>query len=371
MKIAVVSSTVFPCPPSGYAGLEMIAYLCATGLANKGHDVTLIAPDGSSCPGGKVFTIGPPGAISEQHAYGGYHYNVPNAEQLPENERVKYHDPYWPVLLEQDCVIDHSWQKWAYMLRAEKRLKAPVLSVMHAPINTMLSVWPPRFPGHAQLEKACAVCISDDQRQHFEALFSPCKAMTCYNGVDTSFYHPLDIPRTKRFLFLARFSSIKGADLAIEACREAGVGLDLIGDTSITNEPEFFDECRSMCDGEQIRMIGPATRGETVYWYSQAHAMLHPNQRFREPFGLAPVEAQLCGCPVLGWSYGAMQETVTHGVTGFLVDSLPDLIQLIRSNAVTTIDRSACRELASRFSVDRMVDRYHELCLEAVESGGW
>jgi glycosyltransferase involved in cell wall biosynthesis len=347
VKIAVVSSNVFPCPPPGYSGLEAIAWHCADGLAKKGHEVALIAPEGSKLDNGTVIPTGPPGQWNERMGFSCY-----------QNELSKF-----------DAIIDHSWAKYSYLLKASGQLKAPVLGVLHAPVNTMYQTLPP-------VDKPCFVCISKDQASHFEALHSR-PARVCYNGVDINFYRPMSIPRTDRFLFLARFSSIKGADIAIEACRQAGVGLDLVGDTSITNEPQYFETCKSLCDGKQIRMVGPARRGECVYWYSQAYAMLHPNQRFREPFGLAPVEAMLCGCPVVAWNYGAMKETIA-GRGGVLVNSLEEMVKWIKtmSNpeplqvALNDKTRWDVRDWASQFSVDNMVSGYEKLCQEAVE-GGW
>ena len=348
MKIAVISSTVFPSPPSGYAGLEMVAWQQASGLAALGHQVTLFAPDGSTCPGGQVFGFGPPGRISEVDAYG----------------------KYWQYLPQFDAVIDNSWQKWAYSLKAEGRLNAPVLGVMHAPVDTMLSSPPP-------VPKPCVVCISDDQKAHYEALFGG-QARRAYNGIDLEYYKPLGLPRSGRFLFLGRFSSVKSPDLAIEACLAAGVGLDLVGDTKLTGEPELFEKCKRLCDGEQIRMVGPASRGECVWWFSQAHALVHPVKNFREPFGLAPVEAQACGCPVIAWDNGAMKETVEHGRTGWLVTSVDDLVNRIKSTAGEFRAypggkenlRGNCREWAGQFSVQNHAKRYDELCQEAIR-GGW
>ncbi len=110
MKICVVSSTVFAVPLQGYGGLEAIAWHCARGLAAKGHDVILAAPDGSTCPGVRVLHTGVAGQHDEAMAYG----------------------KYWSVLKDADAVIDHSWQKWPYVGKAEGWLKAPVLAVMHA-----------------------------------------------------------------------------------------------------------------------------------------------------------------------------------------------------------------------------------------------
>lgn len=368
MRICVVSTSLFQLGVTGltnYGGLEQIAWLCAKGLAEKGHEVALVAPDGSSCPGVSVISSGPVGNGDEKLTYGGFTYQIPGTENLPQEQRVRKVEGYWQYLPSFDAIIDHSWNKWSYMLKAEGVLKAPVLGVMHAPVNTMWQSPPP-------VEKPCIVCISQDQANHFSALHNR-PARVCYNGIDLDLYKPLNIPRTDRFLFLARFSTIKGPDIAIEACKEAGVGLDLIGDTSITNEPELYARCNAMADGKQIRIVGAVPRSEAVWWYSQAHAMLHPNKLFREPFGLAPVEAMACGLPVIAWNNGAMRETVRDGASGLLVNSFEDLVRSIKSEWMKNIipeDREGCEEQASKFSVQRMVHRYAELCEEAI-AGGW
>ncbi len=396
MKIGVISSTVFAVGRGGtslqgYGGLEAIAWERAKGLAKKGHDVTLFAPDGSECPGVNIVPFGPEQQISESQAYAGY-------PEIKEGDvlRRRASRGYWPELLQQDVIIDDSWQKYSYLLKQEGRLKAPILGVMHAPVNTMFQSPPP-------VEKPCIVCISEDQKNHYEALFSPHKAKVALHGIDLDFYKPLDIPRSKRFLFLARFSSVKCPDLAIQACRQAGVGLDLVGDTKLTGEGEYLQSIRSMCDGDgkdgsrivardqgrdrdgnMICIVGPASRGETVWWYSQAHCMVHPIERFREPFGLAPVEAMASGCPVIAWDYGAMRETIEHGMrssdgkgvdggTGFLVRSMEELVQTIKfCSEIPDSARKRCREwVASKFSLQHMIDRWHDLVTEAKDTGGW
>lgn len=330
----------------GYGGLELVSWSRARELAKRGHEVTLVAPDGSDCAGVTIIPMGPAGRVDEATAY----------------------SKYWQHLLTVDCVVDDGWQKWSYILKKEGRLKAPVLGVCHAPANTMFATLPP-------VEKPCMVCISDDQRAHFEALHGK-PARTAYNGVDTGFYSSTGVRRSDRFLFLARFSTIKNPLGAIEACKAAGVGLDLIGDTTITQEPDYFNHCAALCDGKQICMVGPATRSECVGWFSQAKAFIHPTKNFREPFGLAPVEAMLCGCPVIAWRYGAMKETVVDGVTGWLVDSEAQLLETVKHVAtMTDADlapmRQRCRDWAERFSYAAMGARYEELIQEALTTGGW
>jgi glycosyltransferase involved in cell wall biosynthesis len=359
MKVAVISTPVFPCPPPGYSGLEHLAWITARGLARKGHQVTLMAPEGSHFPEGKLITTGKPGNWNEKKAF----------------------EFYWQQLPSFDVIIDETWNKWSYVMKRDTKFKTPVLGVMHAPVNTMYNNPPP-------VEKPCLVCISKDQAAHLEALHG-WKAQVAYNGVDVEFYKPMGVRRTDRFLFLARFSSIKGADIAIEACLIAGVGLDLVGDTTITGEQEHFNKCLQLArnqskdwdtsKGPQIQIHGNATRSECVHWFSKAFAMVHPNQRFREPFGLAPVESMLCECPVIAWDNGAMRETVKDGVTGRLVRTLDELVNTIKYAAfkepvyghAADTWRKDCREWAAQFSIGNMIDRYEALCKEAIETGGW
>lgn len=369
MRVGVITSTIFQVPITGYGGLEIVAWHCARGLAELGHEVYFFAPDGSTCPNVTMVPFGIAGTINEHEAYGG------TKEIKDQNGNIlkRGFGGYWPNLMKMDVIIDHSWQKYAIMLKAEGRLKCPILMVLHAPINTMYATPPP-------VDKPCFVAISHDQANHVEALLErPCRV--CHNGIDIDFYKSLNVARSDRYLFLARYSTIKGPDLAIQACLEAGVGLDLIGDTTITNEPELFNLCMKLAEqsspswdhskGKQIRVVGGVSRGETVFWYSQARGMLHPNMRFREPLGLAPLESQACGTPVCAWNRGAMRETVSDGNTGFLVTSLQELVDVLKQSKLDGISKDYCREWASGFAIKNNVARYNELINEAVTTGGW
>ncbi len=339
MKICVISTTVISCPPSGYAGLEMVSWLCANGLKAKGHEVMLVAPKESKTDA------------------------ILHGTTLGEGEKQAY-SGYWAKLPNFDVVIDHSWEKWAYMLKVEGVLKAPVLGVLHAPVNTMYNSPPP-------IEKPCLVCISEDQangcREHLKR-----EARVAYNGVDVDFYKDENKKRSDRYLFLARMSTIKGPQIAQQSAIKCGVGLDMVGDDKFTGEPQLALELKSACAlNPRLRYVGPQNRSECAAWFNSNKALLHPNKIFREPFGLAPVEAQLCGMPVIAWDNGAMRETVKHGETGFLVKSEAEIEELIKSDAVSSLNRNNCREWASQFSYNRMIAQYENLCKEAVETGGW
>ena len=61
---------------------------------------------------------------------------------------------------------------------------------------------------------------------------------------------------------------------------------------------------------------------------------------WEEPFGIVMAEAMACGTPVLGYNRGAVPEVVEHGVSGFVEETLDQLVtaagrldELQRSNA--------------------------------------
>ncbi len=340
MKIVVISTTIMPCPPPGYSGLEMVAWQQAKGLAEMGHKVTLVAPIGSSPPPG-VDLHGTTLGESEAQAYSGY----------------------WQKLLDCDVVCDHSWSKFSTILKMEGRLTVPSLLWVHAPIETMFNVPPP-------IEKPCFVAISKDQAGAISGHLGV-NARVCYNGVDTDFYKPLHEERTDRYLFLARMSRLKGPHIALAMAKKCRVPLDLVGDDKLVEDPLYAQRIRSGCEGSRIVYHGEKSRRECLDFFNSAKAMLHCNNAFREPFGLAPVEAQLCGCPVIAADHGSIREIVKDGETGFIYRTMEDLEDIIKSDKISKIDRSLCNRWASQFSVKNFIKRTMDLITEAVETGGW
>jgi glycosyltransferase involved in cell wall biosynthesis len=78
-----------------------------------------------------------------------------------------------------------------------------------------------------------------------------------------------------------------------------------------------------------------------------------------EAFGLVAAEAQMAGCPVVGYRRGALPEVIREGVGGVLVDP-GDEHALVNAIAVAaTLDRQRIRDWArENLLVDRMIDDY-------------
>lgn len=344
MKICIISSTILPClsqRDGGYGGLEPVVWTQAAGLARRAHKVLLIAPKGSKAPDGVELHETTQGE-SEKQAYSGY----------------------WQRLLDQDIILDSSWNKWSVILKLEGRLKCPILLWMHAPAHTMFGSPPP-------LTNPCFVAISQDQANHISELWG-CNARVAYHGIDSEFYSPAKVDRSDAYLFLARMSTIKGPHIAVDVCKRAHAQLSLCGDDKITGEPGLAQRLYNQCSpGSGLKYVGPLSRQQTIEYYSNHKALLHPIQNYREPFGLAVVESMACELPVIAWRNGSMSELIKQGETGFLVSSADEMTDLVKTNAVQSIDRKKCRQWAETFSVKRSIDRIEELMKEALTTGGW
>jgi glycosyltransferase involved in cell wall biosynthesis len=88
---------------------------------------------------------------------------------------------------------------------------------------------------------------------------------------------------------------------------------------------------------------GPVFGDERVDVVRRARCMLMPTV-FIEPFGNSGIEAQLCGVPLIGSSFGAFQETILEGVTGYRCHTLADWVEAIRLSR--SLDRRRIATLA-------------------------
>lgn len=342
LKICVISTTILPCVSQrdgGYGGLEFVAWTQANELANRGHEVLLIAPIGSVAPNG-VELHGTTLREGEHQAYMGY------------KDRLKNYD----------IILDHTWIKYSVMSKLNGEIANSPLLWLHAPANTMFNDPPP-------MPFTNIVTISKDMQQHAHELWG-INTRVCYHGIDFDFYKSSNIRRSDRWLFLARFSKIKGAHIAVDLARQLRFGLDLVGDDKITGEPEYAQRIMEQAM-HNIKYIGPQSRQRCVEWFNSNYAMLHMNKLFREPFGLAPLEAQGCGLPVIAFDYGAMRETIVNGKTGFLVKHEDEARDLIKTNAISSIDRNECIKWAREFSIEKSINRVEELMAEVLTTGGW
>ena len=187
------------------------------------------------------------------------------------------------------------------------------------------------------------------------------EATVVYPPVDTDFFHP-DAATPERFaLVVSALVPYKRIDLAIAACRLAGVPLKIAGDG-----PERAVLQREA--GPAVQFLGRRSNEEIRDLYRRAAVTLLPGE---EDFGIAPLEAQACGRPVVALRRGGALETVLPGETGLLVDeAVPQAFADAIAQAIDRpFDATAIRRHAEQFSRARFADEMtaviHDTCREA------
>ncbi|GGM96047.1 glycosyl transferase [Thermus composti] len=165
----------------------------------------------------------------------------------------------------------------------------------------------------------------------------------------------------EHLLVLSRIHPDKGIKEAILFARKAGLPLKIAG--PVQDEAYFREEVAPLL-GDGVAFLGPVDPETRRALLDGAIALLH-FVNFKEPFGLAPVEAMMSGVPVLARPLGALPETVCHGATGFLVESWEAALDYLE--ALKRLDRLAIRRYAeARFSRERMARDYLELYRKVV-----
>jgi glycosyltransferase involved in cell wall biosynthesis len=213
---------------------------------------------------------------------------------------------------------------------------------------------PHLLPLYRQFSGVPLVSISDAQRAPLEAC-RPCWAGTVYHGQPLERY-PFSAEDRGYLAFLGRCSPEKQLDVAIEIARRVGLTLKIAAKVD-DKDREYFDRVIApQLDDPLIEFIGEIGDADKPAFLGGARALLFPID-WPEPFGLVMAEAMACGTPVVARPCGAVPEVVVHGRTGFVVDSLVELVEAVKR--IDEIDRAECRRhVEARFSVARMTDDY-------------
>jgi len=178
------------------------------------------------------------------------------------------------------------------------------------------------------------------------------RAHVMHPPVDMTGFVPIPTAPRDYYVTASRFVPYKRIPMIVEAFREMpGRELVVIGDG-----PQRRDVARAA--GRNVRLLGHVSHAELARWVAGARAFLFAAV---EDFGIAPIEAQAAGTPVIAYAGGALPETIrgldADEPSGVLyeeqsVAALRDAIARfeMHDDHITPL---ACRRNAERFSADR------------------
>ena len=153
------------------------------------------------------------------------------------------------------------------------------------------------------------------------------------------------------YLVLSRLMPYKRIDLAIEACKRMNRKLVVIGDGPDRARLE------KMAD-DRVEFLGRQPDKIVNYYAARCRALLFPGE---EDFGMAPLEVNAAGRPVIAFRGGGAVETVEEEVTGVFFDQADciSLAEAIEKFETMRFDQYTMRRHAEKF--DRTVFAFRVL----------
>lgn len=144
------------------------------------------------------------------------------------------------------------------------------------------------------------------------------------------------------YLIVSRFVPYKRLDLAVEALTALGRPLKIVGEGRQRRALEAIA-------GKNVEFLGRVDDVELPRLIARAKAFLMPGE---EDFGIAPVEANACGRPVIAYARGGALDSQIEGVTGtlFQEQTVAAMCEAICRADEIEFDPATIRRNADRFN---------------------
>lgn len=286
-------------PVVNYGGTERVIWGLARCLTQRGHTVTFLVPEGSTCDFARVLP---------------FDRKAPILPQIPRDVDIVHFQ--FPPDLDPDEAFD-----------------LPYLVTEHA-----------NPPGNSVRPLNTVFVSRDHARRHHSDQF-------VYNGLDWDSYGPVDFAAKRdHYHFLGKAAwSVKNIKGAIAVAEKARVPLAVLGGSrlNLSRGFRFTFSPRARFHG----MVGGRTKADLL---NRSRGHIFP-VRWEEPFGLAMIESLYFGCPVFGTPYGSLNEMIGPDV-GALSHSAQDLVDAMHSGG---FDPRRCHDyVRETFTAAKMTADY-------------
>jgi glycosyltransferase involved in cell wall biosynthesis len=329
MRIAIVSPLELRVPPSRYGGIELVVSLLTEELVRRGHKVTLFA-SGDSITSAMLDSVAP--KFLRGSGRDGSILTMLNVVSCLERAN--------------DFDLVHNHTRFEGLATAGL-IRTPMLTTLHGGLSGDWLLLFQHYKGWYNTISHSAKSLLPPKEERFVGVI--------HNGIDVASY-PFRSAKDDYLLFLSRMSPEKGPHLAIEVAQRMGKRLRMAGSVHPVDRGYFETAVLPHVDGKTVEYLGEVDHRTKVELLSRAHCLLAPIT-WPEPFGLFMVESMACGTPVVALNKGAAPEVVVHNVTGYVVNTVEEMIEAVRR--VERIEPRKCREHAEKsFAVECMVDGY-------------
>jgi glycosyltransferase involved in cell wall biosynthesis len=214
------------------------------------------------------------------------------------------------------------------------------------------------------------VAISRFAQKQAEKTFH-CPMSQIYIGVDSHLTRQSNVKTAKNhsftFLSVSRLTPYKGFHSVIKAFshihqRYPNVSLIILGSAPKNNYLQYL---RRLAGKTSNIVIHTELNDKTLKeFYKKSHVYLTADRYLY--FGLPVLEAAWFGLPTIGLKHAALPETVVHGKTGYIADTLADMViymeKLIKQpNLAANLGQQAQKRAITLFTWKRSAKQYEKL----------
>ncbi len=190
----------------------------------------------------------------------------------------------------------------------------------------------------------------------------------CYLGIDSDRFPLVNGRRERQMISVGYLYFGKGADRALKAIASipkvqrprllwVGNGVD----------PQYLHDIKRLAQELEVDFVFKSDVDEPtlISYLQQSFAMIYTPRL--EPFGYAPLEANLCGLPVIGIAEGGVRETIVDGVNGFLTptedpERLGNIVQQLMEDLSETeeLRRRGRQHVIDAWAMDKATQRLEQ-----------
>lgn len=353
-RVLILSTPVGPLGSGIGGGVEMTLRNLVRCLTERGHRVDVIAPTGSMLIGDRL-------------------YEIPGTCQIPAQTIA---EPSPDIHLPADGVLANMWQQaqklqykydvlvnFAYdwlPLYLTPFFQRPIahwisMSCLSPLMDRMVSETADAFPG----------TVAVNTRASANTFQAGDRFLALGKGIDLSLYRFVPQATTESLVWVGRISPEKGLADAVAATAALNVPLKIAG---VIQDQAYWQSILQQYPSASLEYLGflPTAGLQAVLGQCRGFLM---TPHWEEAFGNVTIEAMACGVPVIAYRKGGLQDIITPGKTGYLVEpgDVKGLISAI--GQLDAIDRHQCRaQVEAHYSLESWGDRMETWLMQVINS---
>jgi UDP-glucose:tetrahydrobiopterin glucosyltransferase len=342
LKLLFLSTPVGPLGSGLGGGVELTLLNMAQAVQERGHQVLVVAPEGSTLP-----------------------MDIPILQMAGDLQvPAQFQGRETPITLAPNPVLGYMWE---YARTAQSEFDLIVnfaydwLPFYLTPFfQTPIAHWVSMGSLSDAMDLVTGMVAK--HYPHTIGVYTRTQAETfpfsdrCFalgSGLDLSLYEFEPQPEPA-LCWLGRIAPEKALEDAVAAVTQTGTPLKILGQIQ---DQDYWQQIQQDFPNAPIEYLGFMPTAQMQSVLRQCRALL-VTSRWVEAFGNVLIEALACGVPVIAYARGGPTEIIRDGETGWLVepDSISGLVTAIQK--IDLLDRQVCRRQAEmEFSIGALGDR--------------